>query len=24
MFQGAPLPNQLNNFNDKWVYETLN
>ncbi len=24
MFQGAPLPNQLHNFNDKWVYETLN
>ena len=24
MFQGAPLPNQLNNFDDKWVYETLN
>ena len=24
MFQGAPLPNQLKNFDDKWVYETLN
>ena len=24
MFQGAPLPNQLHNFDDKWVYETLN
>ena len=24
MFQGAPLPNQLENFDDKWVYETLN
>ena len=24
MFQGAPLPHQLNNFDDKWVYETLN
>ena len=24
MFQGAPLPNQLKNFNDKWVYEALN
>tara|TARA_B100000700_G_scaffold247052_1_gene276293 strand:- start:2740 stop:4398 length:1659 start_codon:yes stop_codon:yes gene_type:complete len=24
MFQGAPLPDQLENFDDKWVYETLN
>ena len=24
MFQGAPLPDQLDNFNDKWVYESLN
>ena len=24
MFQGAPLPNQLGNFDDKWIYETLN
>ncbi len=24
MFQGAPLPSQLHNFDDKWVYETLN
>ena len=24
MFQGAPLPHQLNNFDDKRVYETLN
>jgi len=24
MFQGAPLPNQLKNFDDKWVYESLN
>tara|TARA_B100000029_G_scaffold313291_1_gene305756 strand:- start:2612 stop:4270 length:1659 start_codon:yes stop_codon:yes gene_type:complete len=24
MFQGAPLPNQLKNFNDKWIYNTLN
>ncbi len=24
MFQGAPLPHQLENLNDKWVYETLN
>ena len=24
MFQGAPLPNQLNNFDDKWVYDSLN
>ena len=24
MFQGAPLPDQLEHFNDKWVYETLN
>ena len=24
MFQGAPLPYQLENLNDKWVYETLN
>ena len=24
MFQGAPLPTQLHNFDDKWVYETLN
>ena len=24
MFQGAPLPNELNNFNDKWIYNSLN
>ena len=24
MFQGAPLPNQLKNFDDKWVYNSLN
>ena len=24
MFQGAPLPNQLKNFDDKWIYESLN
>ena len=24
MFQGAPLPNQLKNFDDKWVYDSLN
>jgi hypothetical protein len=24
MFQGAPLPHDLKNFNDHWVYETLN
>ncbi len=24
MFQGAPLPHQLENFNDKWVYDSLN
>ena len=24
MFQGAPLPNQLENFDDKWVYDSLN
>tara|TARA_B100001250_G_scaffold413845_1_gene449436 strand:+ start:822 stop:2480 length:1659 start_codon:yes stop_codon:yes gene_type:complete len=24
MFQGAPLPNQLKNFDDKWVYDCLN
>ena len=24
MFQGAPLAYQLENFDDKWVYETLN
>ena len=24
MFQGAPLPHQLNNLDDKWVYETFN
>tara|TARA_B100000029_G_scaffold514417_1_gene617140 strand:+ start:995 stop:2653 length:1659 start_codon:yes stop_codon:yes gene_type:complete len=24
MFQGAPLPYELKNFDDKWVYETLN
>ena len=24
MFQGAPLPNELNNFNDQWIYESLN
>ena len=24
MFQGAPLPNELNKFNDHWIYESLN
>ena len=24
MFQGAPLPNELNKFNDQWIYESLN
>jgi len=24
MFQGAPLPNDLNNFDDYWVYNSLN
>ena len=24
MFQGAPLPNQLENFDDKWIYDSLN
>ncbi len=24
MFQGAPLPNELKNFNDFWIYETIN
>ena len=24
MFQGAPLPDQLKNFDDKWVYDSLN
>tara|TARA_B100000700_G_scaffold299201_1_gene366035 strand:- start:952 stop:1506 length:555 start_codon:yes stop_codon:yes gene_type:complete len=24
MFQGAPLPNQLKNFDDKWIYNSLN
>jgi len=24
MFQGAPLPNQLNNYDDYWVYNSLN
>tara|TARA_B100001123_G_scaffold139378_1_gene161982 strand:+ start:972 stop:2630 length:1659 start_codon:yes stop_codon:yes gene_type:complete len=24
MFQGAPLPSQLKNFDDKWVYDYLN
>tara|TARA_A100001035_G_scaffold18489_1_gene12615 strand:- start:2704 stop:3300 length:597 start_codon:yes stop_codon:yes gene_type:complete len=24
MFQGAPLPDELKNFDDKWVYETIN
>ena len=24
MFQGAPLPNELKNFNDDWIYNTLN
>ncbi len=23
-FQGAPLPNELKNFNDFWIYETIN
>ena len=24
MFQGAPLPEQLKNYNDQWIYNTLN
>ena len=24
MFQGAPLPNELKNFDDQWVYNSLN
>ena len=24
MFQGAPLANELNNFNDQWIYNSLN
>ena len=24
MFQGAPLPNELKNFNDQWIYNSLN
>ncbi len=24
MFQGAPLANQLKNFDDKWIYDSLN
>ena len=24
MFQGAPLPNELKNYNDQWVYNSLN
>ena len=24
MFQGAPLPDELKKFDDKWVYETIN
>jgi hypothetical protein len=24
MFQGAPLPNELKNHNDQWVYNSLN
>ena len=24
MFQGAPLPNELKEFNDYWVYNSLN
>ena len=24
MFQGAPLPNELKNHKDKWIYNSLN
>ena len=24
MFQGAPLPNELKNYNDQWIYNSLN
>jgi len=24
MFQGAPLPGQLKNYDDHWVYNSLN
>jgi len=24
MFQGAPLPNELDSFNDQWIYNSLN
>ncbi len=24
MFQGAPLPNELKNFNDQWIYNSIN
>jgi len=24
MFQGAPLPDELNNYNDQWIYNSLN
>ena len=24
MFQGAPLPTELKNFNDQWIYNSLN
>ena len=24
MFQGAPLPNDLKNFDDHWIYNSLN
>ena len=24
MFQGAPLPNELENYNDQWIYNSLN
>ena len=24
MFQGAPLPNELKNFNEQWIYNSLN
>ena len=24
MFQGAPLPDELESFNDQWIYNTIN
>jgi hypothetical protein len=24
MFQGAPLPNELKNYDEQWVYKTIN